>query len=73
VSDPIFSSGRVRCASRHSAELSQYHSLEYSDDETDAIELAQLLARNIAGGTIYPVEERGVRDLPRRRLVLKLL
>ncbi|MGH8772313.1 MAG: transposase, partial [Burkholderiales bacterium] len=45
--------------------------LKYSDDETDAIKLARLLARGILPeGYIYPVNERGVRDLLRRRLVL---
>lgn len=55
----------------NSAALPQYPGLKYSDDETDAIKLARLLARGILPeGYIYPVEERGVRDLLRRRLVL---
>jgi transposase len=55
----------------NSAALPQYQGLKYSDDETDAITLARLLARGILPeGYIYPVNERGVRDLLRRRLVL---
>jgi transposase len=55
----------------NSAALPQYDGLKYSDDETDAIKLARLLARGLLPeGYIYPVEERGVRDLLRRRLVL---
>jgi transposase len=55
----------------NSAALPQYRGLKYSDDETDAIRLARLLARGLLPeGYIYPVGERGVRDLLRRRLVL---
>lgn len=46
----------------------QYEGLKHSDDEDDARHLANLLRLNILPtGHIYPREERGVRDLLRKR------
>ena len=49
----------------------QYDGLKNVDDETDAFHLAHLLCLGILPeGYIYPKEERPVRDLLRRRLLL---
>lgn len=49
----------------------QYDGLKYSDDEDDARWLAHLLRLDILPeGYIYPKEERGVRDLLRKRAML---
>jgi transposase len=51
--------------------IQQYNGLKYTDDKTDAIWLARLLHLGIlAEGHIYPKEQRGVRELLRRRMML---
>ena len=51
--------------------IKQYEGLKYSDDVREAFFLAQLLKLGILPeGYIYPKEERPVRDLLRRRLIL---
>jgi transposase len=52
----------------NTAAIVQYSGLKYSDDDSDARWLAELLHRGLlAEGTIYPKEDRAVRDLLRRR------
>lgn len=52
--------------------IQQYDGLKYTNDLTDARFLAQLLRLGILPqGYIYPPEERAVRDLFRRRLLLR--
>ncbi len=52
----------------NTAALVQYSGLKYSDDDSDARWLAQMLHRGLlAEGYIYPKEDRAVRDLLRRR------
>ena len=52
----------------NTAALVQYSGTKYSDDESDARELAQRLRRGEQPeGYIYPKAERAVRDLLRRR------
>jgi transposase len=49
----------------------QYNGLKYSDDKSDARWLANLLRLNILEtGYIYPKEERGLRELLRKRIDL---
>ena len=51
--------------------IKQYDGLKYSDDRHDAFYLAHLLRLQILPvGYIYPKEQRGVRDLLRRRMTL---
>ena len=51
--------------------MKQYSGLKYTNDQTDARFLGQLLRLDILPeGYIYPKAERGVRDLLRRRLLL---
>jgi transposase len=51
--------------------IQQYSGLKYTDDNDDAIWLAHLLRLGLLKeGYIYPKEERGVRELLRRRMVL---
>lgn len=51
--------------------IQQYSGLKYTDDKDDAVWLARLLQLGLlAEGYIYPKEERGVRELLRRRMVL---
>jgi len=51
--------------------IQQYAGLKYTDDKSDAVWLAQLLRlRLLSEGYIYPKEERGVRELLRRRMIL---
>jgi len=51
--------------------IQQYEGLKHSDDERDAIWLANLLRLGILPeGYIYPKQERSVRDLLRKRLQL---
>jgi transposase len=51
--------------------IQQYSGLKYSDDDSDALFLAQLLRLGILPeGYIYPRAERGVRDLGRKRAQL---
>jgi transposase len=53
------------------AAMEQYNGLKNTDDETDAFFLADLSRLGILPeGYIYPKEERPVRDLLRRRLLL---
>jgi transposase len=55
----------------NTAAIRQYDGLKYTDDHSDARYLAQLLRLGILPtGYIYPKEERAVRDLLRRRLLL---
>lgn len=51
--------------------IKQYSGIKYTNDATDARFLAHLLRLNILPtGYIYPKEQRAVRDLLRRRLLL---
>ena len=51
--------------------IRKYEGLKYSGDVTDAAYLAHLLRLGLlAEGYIYPREERGARDLARKRLQL---
>jgi transposase len=51
--------------------IQQYSGLKYTDDKSDAMWLAQILRLGLLSeGYIYPKEERGVRELLRRRLRL---
>jgi len=60
---------RVRLA--NPAAMEQYNGLKNTDDETDAFFLAELSRLGILPeGYIYPKEDRPVRDLLRRRLLL---
>ncbi len=55
----------------HPSAMPQYAGLKYTNDLSDARRLAQLLRLGILPtGYIYPKEERAVRDLLRRRLLL---
>ncbi len=52
----------------NTAAIVQYSGLKYSDDDSDAAWLAKLLRLGLLSeGSIYPKEERAVRDLLRRR------
>lgn len=51
--------------------ISQYNGLKHTDDKSDARWLAHLLKLGIlAEGYIYPKEERGLRELVRKRMSL---
>jgi len=53
------------------SEMEQYHGIKEADDLTDAAFLARLARLNILPtGYIYPKEDRPVRDLLRRRMLL---
>jgi len=53
------------------AAMGQYDGLKHADDENDAFFVAELLRLGILPqGYIYPKEERPVRDLLRRRMLL---
>ena len=55
----------------NTAAMKRYEGLKYSDDQTDAAYLAQLLRLGILPtGYICPIEQRGLRDLARKRLQL---
>jgi transposase len=55
----------------HTGAMAQYAGLKYTNDFSDARYLAHLLRLGILpAGYIYPKEERGLRDLLRRRLLL---
>jgi transposase len=55
----------------HAAAVPQYSGLKHGDDDSDAFHLAHLLRLGILPeGYIYPVEQRGLRDLMRRRMLL---
>ena len=60
---------QVRLA--HTSALPEYSGLNYSNDFSDARQLAHLLRLGLLPtGYIYPKEERALRDLLRRRLLL---
>jgi transposase len=65
--DALMETGyRVHLA--NTAAIVQYSGLKYSDDDSDACWLAQLLRLGVLPeGYIYPKDERAVRDLLRRR------
>ena len=65
--DALMEAGyRVHLA--NTAAIVQYSGLKYSDDDSDACWLAQLLRLGVLPeGYIYPKDERAVRDLLRRR------
>ncbi len=51
--------------------IQQYSGLKHTDDKSDAIWLAKLLRlKLLPEGYVYPKEERGLRELLRRRLIL---
>ena len=53
------------------AEMQKYSGLKQTDDETDALWLAEMLRLGILPeGYIYPKAERPVRDMLRRRMLL---
>ncbi|MCC7160043.1 MAG: IS110 family transposase [Ignavibacteria bacterium] len=55
----------------HSPAVEKQRTTKYADDETDAILLAELLREGrLPEGYLYPREERGLRDLLRRRMLL---
>ena len=55
----------------HTSAMPQYAGLKYTNDLSDARQLAHLLRLGILPtGYIYPKEERALRDLLRRRLLL---
>ena len=55
----------------NTAAIPQYAGLKHGNDHTDARHLAHLLRLNLLPeGYIYPREQRGVRDLLRRRFLL---
>lgn len=55
----------------HPAAIKQYEGLKHTNDFDDAFHLANLLRLGILPeGSIYPKEERAVRDLLRKRLML---
>jgi transposase len=55
----------------HPAAAKPYVGLKHSDDDDDALQLARLLRLGILRtGYIYPVAQRGLRDLARRRMQL---
>jgi transposase len=52
----------------NTAAIKQYEGLKYSDDQSDARWLAHMLRLGVLPqGSIYPKEERAVRDLLRKR------
>jgi transposase len=67
LGDALMETGyRVHLA--NTAAIVQYSGLKYSDDDSDACWLAQLLRLGVLPeGYIYPKDERAVRDLLRRR------
>lgn len=55
----------------NTAAMAQYSGLKYTDDEYDARHLAQCLRLGILqAGYIFPPDQRGVRDLGRKRMGL---
>jgi transposase len=60
---------RVKLA--NPAKFEKYNDLKYSDDRTDTFFLTEMERLNILPtGHLYPREERGIRDLLRRRMLL---
>ncbi|WP_336600980.1 IS110 family transposase [Paraburkholderia bengalensis] len=55
----------------HTPAIKQYEGLKYAGDERDAVFLAHIFRLGLLPeGYIYPSEERGLRDLARKRLQL---
>lgn len=55
----------------HTTAIKKYEGLKYAGDEFDAVFLAHVYRLGLLPeGYIYPVEERGLRDLSRKRLQL---
>jgi transposase len=55
----------------NTAAIQPYNGLKYTDDKTDAIWLSRLLKLGLLEeGYIYPKEQRGLRELLRRRMIL---
>src|ERR1700681_107310 len=55
----------------HPSAIKKYEGLKHSGDFADAAYLAQLLRLGLlAAGSMYPREERGARDLARKRMQL---
>ena len=55
----------------HPSEMEPYHGIKEADDRTDAAFLARLARREILPtGYLYPKEDRPVRDLLRRRMLV---
>lgn len=55
----------------NTAAIQPYNGLKYTDDKTDAIWLSRLLRLGLLEeGYIYPKEQRGLRELLRRRMLL---
>lgn len=55
----------------HPAAIKKYEGLKHSGDRVDAAHLAQLLRLGLlAEGYVYPREDRGARDLARKRMQL---
>jgi transposase len=68
--DGLMEAGFPVCLA-HTGVMAQYAGLKYSNDLSDARYLAHLLRLGILPtGYIYPKEERGLRDLLRRCLLL---
>ena len=66
--DGLEDAGFVPCLANPAA-IKQYEGLKHTDDPYDAFHLAHLMRLGILPtGHIYPREQRGVRDLLRRRL-----
>ncbi len=66
--DGLEDAGFVPCLANPAA-IKQYEGLKYTDDPYDAFFLAHLMRLGILPtGHIYPREQRGVRDVLRRRL-----
>ncbi len=66
--DGLQDAGFVPCLANPAA-IKQYEGLKYTDDPYDAFFLAHLMRLGILPtGHIYPREQRGVRDVLRRRL-----
>jgi len=66
--DGLEDAGFVPCLANPAA-MKQYEGLKYTDDPYDAFFLAHLMRLGILPtGHIYPREQRGVRDVLRRRL-----
>ena len=68
--DGLQDAGFTPCLANPAA-IKQYEGLKYTDDTHDAFYLAKLMRLGILPtGYLYPREQRGVRDLLRRRLSL---
>jgi transposase len=66
---PVYEGYHVRLA--NTTAIQQYNGLKHTNDKTDARWLAELNRLNILPeGYIYPKDERGIRDLLRKRMQL---